>query len=228
MTDEGLMRASEGSVEAQLTAYERYCASLKAHRDGVRQRYAHFIGQPYLELPTPALLLDLPTVRKNIATMASRMRGRPAIRPHVKVHKSPDIARLQMGAGAVGVTCATVAEALSMANAGLEDILIANEVLDPGKLRVLAEAARLCRITVAVDSAAGAEALSAAAIHAGVDIGAVVEVDTGMGRGGVRTAEEATQVGVHAAGLAGITVRGVTGWEGHVLDSGQNEHVAHS
>src|ERR1700675_3535039 len=83
---------------------------------------------------TPALLLDLPRVERNLAEMARRMAGLPAaLRPHAKIHKSPILGRLQLEAGAIGLTTATVWEASALVDAGLSDILIANQVVGPVK-----------------------------------------------------------------------------------------------
>ena len=210
------VRGSSRSRQLDGPALETYRAYRAHMRSEVRRQYADCVGRPCGALPTPALLLDLATVRMNIAAMASWTRGHAAIRPHVKVHKSPEIARLQIDGGAVGITCATVAEALAMADAGLEDILVANEVLDPDKLRLLAQVARACRVTVALDSRAGADALSKAATRAGITMGAVIEIDIGMGRGGVRSPAEATRLGTYVTGRSAIALRGVIGWEGHV------------
>src|SRR5579871_948932 len=78
---------------------------------------------------TPALLLDVAALRRNLERMERLLAGKARLRPHAKTHKSPDIARLQMEAGAIGITTATVWEALALAEAGLPDILIANEVV---------------------------------------------------------------------------------------------------
>ena len=116
-------------------------------------RYRDQIGRMRHEVETPALLLDLDLARDNIARMAAAIAELGTrLRPHVKAHKSPELARLQMAAGAVGVACATVWEAVVMARtAAISDILIANEVVGDAKLRALAELGRDHRITVAVD-----------------------------------------------------------------------------
>jgi D-serine deaminase-like pyridoxal phosphate-dependent protein len=104
-----------------------------------------------------------------------------------------------------------------MIDAGVDDILVANEVVGPSRIRALAEAARDGRVTVAVDSAANLDDLSAAAVAAGSTIGVLVEVDVGMNRGGVRSKEEALDVARHAVSLPGIEWRGAMGYEGHCM-----------
>ncbi|MGH8241420.1 MAG: alanine racemase, partial [Steroidobacteraceae bacterium] len=93
---------------------------------------------PVDELTTPALLIDLDRLERNIATMASRAAGAVSLRPHAKAHKCVEIARRQHLAGAVGVTTATVWEALMMARADVGEILLSSQIVDQDKLAVLA------------------------------------------------------------------------------------------
>ncbi len=170
------------------------------------------------EVPTPALLLDLAALEKNIEAMSSFCRENGvSIRPHAKVHKSPDIARRQLAAGAIGLTTATVYEAEAMFETGCPEILIANEVVGRTKLRHLVELARKTSVIVAVDDVDNVRELSLAASAAGVSIGALVEVDVGMRRCGVRSAPEAADLADLIAKLAGVEMRGVMGYEGHVV-----------
>ena len=180
--------------------------------------YSDQIGRARDEVTTPALLLDLDKAKRNIATMAAKFRELPAeLRPHIKVHKSPQLARLEVESGAVGVACATAWEALVMAQAGIGDVLIANQVVHPDKLRAVTDAARLARLTIAVDDPRNVDQLSAAAIEAGVDLELLIEIDVGMGRCGVRTKEQALAVAEHAAGKPGLRLRGMQGYEGHCM-----------
>jgi D-threonine aldolase len=170
------------------------------------------------DLPTPALLLDLAALEANIAAMAAWTRDHQvAIRPHAKVHKSPQIARRQLAAGAVGLTAATVYEAHAMLAAGPAEILIANEVVDPGHLRLLPGIARQAALMVAVDDGRNARQLSQAATAAGVQFGVLIDVDVGMGRCGTRTIPAAVALARQVAGLPGLALRGVMGYEGHVV-----------
>src|SRR5579864_2222642 len=144
-----------------------------------RHEYGKAIGQHRDELITPALVLDIDAAQRNIDHMASELKqmGRATIRPHYKTHKSPDLARRQLQAGAGGLSMATVWEAAVLAAAGMDDLFVVNTVAHPDKLRMLAELARDHRILVAVDEAANATAQSAAAIRAGSTVGIFVEVD---------------------------------------------------
>jgi D-serine deaminase-like pyridoxal phosphate-dependent protein len=176
------------------------------------------IGAPRDAAPTPALLLDLAKVERNIAEMARRMSGLPAaLRPHAKIHKSPIVGRMQIDAGAVGLTTATVWEASAMVDAGLDDILIANQVVGPLKAAELARLARQATVIVAVDSGHNAGELATAARAAGSEIGALVEYDVGLHRCGTRTHEEATALAAQIEGLVGLRLRGVLGYEGHCM-----------
>src|SRR5439155_16439177 len=132
-------------------------------------------GKPRDAIATPALILDAAVLQRNIAAMAARMKGPTRLRPHAKSHKCAQIARLQVEAGAIGVTTATVWEAAALVRAGIEDVLIANEVVGEEKIRQLALTARNARVTVAVDEERNAQALSAAAGAAGSEIGVLVD-----------------------------------------------------
>ncbi len=175
------------------------------------------IGRARTELPTPALVLDLERMRENIATMASSTAGRTAVRPHFKVHKCLEIAHEQVAAGAIGMTAATVSEALTLVRGGFDEILIANEVVSPGKAALVAQLAGEARVTVAVDDPDVAAVLSAAACGEGTEVGVLAEVDVGMHRGGVRSIEEGRALAQWLNVLPGITLRGVMGYEGHVV-----------
>ena len=171
------------------------------------------------EVETPALLLDLDLARRNITRMAAVMGELgTGLRPHIKAHKSPELARLQIAAGAVGVACATVWEAAVMARtAEIADILVANEVVGDAKLRTLAALARDHRITVAVDDPANARQLSRAAVAAGSSLGVLIEVDVGMGRAGVRTAGTGSRARTCSGRASSLVMRGVQGYEGHCM-----------
>lgn len=182
-------------------------------------RYRSQIGRDRCEVTTPALLLDLDAARRNLAVMSARgAELGVALRPHVKAHKSAELARLQLEAGAVGLTCATVWEAVVMAGrAGADDLLIANQVAGPEKLAALGALACGRRIGVAVDAAEGVRALAASALAAGCRLELLVEVDVGMGRAGVRSAAEALELAALIEELPGVRFRGVHGYEGHCL-----------
>ena len=187
----------------------------EAH-DRVRDLYGDAIGRDRHDVVTPALVVDLDILKGNLAYMQSRLPGLHArLRGHVKNHKSPHIARLQLEHGAFGICAATVWEAIVMVKAGAEDVLIANQLVDPAKRRAAALLAREANVLVNVDDVGDAEALSAAAVAAGSIIGVLLEVDTGMHRSGVDSAEEAVRVVSGLADLPGLRFDGLSGYEGH-------------
>lgn len=190
---------------------------LREAYDNVRREYGTAIGQRRDELITPALVLDIDAAQRNIDHMASELKqmGAATIRPHYKTHKSPDLARRQLQAGAGGLSMATVWEAAILAAAGMDDLFVVNTVAHPVKLRVLAELARDHRVLVAVDETANAAAHSAAAVTAGSTLGIMVEVDTGMDRCGVDDAADCLAVARQVMDLPGLRFEGITGYEGH-------------
>ena len=170
-----------------------------------------------VDIPTPALIVDVAALDRNIARMASFFAAGPCrLRPHFKAHKTPAIARRQLAAGScVGITCATVSEAEVAADL-CDDVLVANEVVGVEKCARLAAMARTVAITVAVDSVSGIEVLAAAAKTAGVTIGVLVDVNVGQGRCGVTPGDEAVGLARRAAAADSLTLRGVMGYEGHL------------
>jgi D-threonine aldolase len=160
------------------------------------------------EVETPALMVDADALAENIATMAAALPG-ARLRPHVKAHKCTSLARRQAAAGHHGFTCATIRECEGMAAAGLgEDLLLANEVLDARRLGNLVAAG--ARVTVAVDSA---ETIDAAVAGGVPEV--IIDVNVGMPRCGCSAADAG-----RIADLArnrGLEVRGVMGYEGHVV-----------
>jgi D-serine deaminase-like pyridoxal phosphate-dependent protein len=170
-----------------------------------------------VDIPTPALLVDVAALERNIARMAAFFASGPCrLRPHFKAHKTPEIARRQLAAGScVGITCATVSEAEVVASF-CDDVLLANEIVSAEKCARVAALARQAAMTVAIDSPAGIEALASAAAALGVSIGVLVDVNVGQGRCGVTNAEEAVALAEKAAATSGLIVRGVMGYEGHL------------
>ena len=140
-----------------------------------------------------------------------------ALRPHAKIHKSPALGRMQLEAGAIGLTTATIWEASAMIDDGLTDVLVANQAVGPVKAAEAARLAGIGSLTVAVESAANVAELSEAATGAGSVIDAIVEVDVGLHRSGVRSVEEALDLAVDVERRPGLRLRGVLGYEGHCM-----------
>src|SRR6185436_11180018 len=138
------------------------------------------IGEGTSALDTPALLVDLDVMETNIARIIATCRAHGvAWRPHTKAHKTPEIARMQIAAGAIGVTCAKLGEAEVMAAAGIRDILIANQVVGAPKIARLIGLQRHAEVKVLVDSADNVAALAAEASAAGVRLRVLIEVNIG-------------------------------------------------
>ena len=169
------------------------------------------------ELDTPVLVADLDAVERNIARMQRYCDEHGlALRPHVKTHKLPEIAQLQVDAGARGITCQKLGEAEVFVDAGFDDVLISFPLIGPAKisrLRALTERARVC---VAIDSDEGLDAV------AGVDVDVLVECDTGGGRTGVQSPEAAAHLAARAERLRGLMTYpmppGTRAWLGRALD----------
>lgn len=169
---------------------------------------AKLIGQPVPSIDTPALVVDLDAVGRNIERMAafSQQHGL-RLRPHAKTHKSAWIAAQQVAAGAVGVCVQKTSEAEALAAAGVSDIFITNEVIDVAKLARLTALAHRCTLAVAVDSELGIDRLAAAVKQAGCALAVFVEIDVGHGRCGAAPpkagalARRAVAAGLRFAGL---------------------------
>ena len=187
--------------------------------DGDRLETARrLVGGPPSAVPTPALLVELGVVRDNIAEMARRMETVPAaLRPHAKIHKSPEFGRMQLDAGAIGLTTATVWEASAMVAAGLSDILVCNQVVGQVKAAELARLATLANVIVLVEGEANADELAAAARAAGSEIGVLVELDVGLHRSGVRSVDDAVALAERVSDTAGLRLLGPFGYEGHCM-----------
>src|ERR1700683_2803511 len=160
------------------------------------------------QLPTPAAVIDLDAFEHNLALMSAALPG-DRLRPHVKAHKCTELAKRQAAMGHAGFTCATIRECEGMAAAGLgADLLLANEVLDTSRLGALVAAG--ARVTVAVDSVQTIEAAAAGGVPE-----VVIDVMVGLRRCGCRP-ERAGDL-AKTARDAGLHVRGVMGYEGHIV-----------
>jgi D-serine deaminase-like pyridoxal phosphate-dependent protein len=174
------------------------------------------IGQPTSALDTPALLVDLDVMAANIARIVGTCRAHGVNwRPHSKAHKTPEIAQLQIAAGAIGVTCAKLGEAEVMAGAGIRDILIANQIVGALKVaRLVALTARADPI-VCVDNAANLDELDAAFAHCGRRLRVAIEVDIGMNRAGIAPVEPVLAFAREISQRPNLRFVGVVGWESH-------------
>jgi D-serine deaminase-like pyridoxal phosphate-dependent protein len=170
------------------------------------------------ELDTPFLWTDLDRLEANIAELAACFReAGVGWRPHFKGLKVPAVARLALAAGAHGVTCAKLGEAEVLAAAGVQDILVANQVVGPRKIERLVRLRERADVKVAVDDAQNARDIGRTASARGLSVGVVVEVDVGMNRAGVAPLEPALELSRRIASLPGLAYRGLMGWEGHAV-----------
>jgi D-serine deaminase-like pyridoxal phosphate-dependent protein len=180
-------------------------------------------------LSTPALVVDLDVFDANVSAMRELLHGTgKTVRPHVKTHRTPELAKRQLGEAAAGVTCATVGEAEVMVEAGIGDVLIANEVVDAAKLARVAELARRATISIAADDPEPVQALSRAAALAGVTVGVLIDVDILLHRCGVSSIPEAIALAHTIESAPGLRLAGVMGYEGRVRlgTERRNERIA--
>jgi D-serine deaminase-like pyridoxal phosphate-dependent protein len=176
------------------------------------------IGLDKYAINTPALLIDLDKMEHNVRKMGNFFRKKQTdLRPHIKTHKTPILAHKQLEAGAVGITCQKLAEAEIMANSGIGDILIANQIVGDQKIRRLVNLAKWVDIKVAVDNPENVKAIGGAAQQKGVEIGILVEVNIGMDRCGVSPGEKALQLAREIERQNGLKFLGLMGYEAHTV-----------
>jgi D-serine deaminase-like pyridoxal phosphate-dependent protein len=180
------------------------------------------------DLDTPALIVDLDRLERNIARMAEIARaGGKRLRPHTKTHKTPEIARMQVEAGAVGLTVAKLGEAEVLADHGFTDLFVANQIVGAPKAERLIALLKRANATVGVDGADGARALHEHASRAGVRIPVRMEIDTGHHRAGVRDLEQAVALGEALLRMDSVALRGIYTHEGHLYKlSGERQAAA--
>jgi D-serine deaminase-like pyridoxal phosphate-dependent protein len=169
-----------------------------------------------MDTPTPALVIDLRIVKRNIARLAEYGRQHKlAIRPHTKTHKSIRMAKLQLAAGAAGLTIAKAGEAVVMAQAG-DDLLVAYPAIDPWRCERLANLAATKTLRVGFDSTEAADALGAAAKQAGATIGAMIDLDVGLHRTGVQSPTDALKLAQHVSKTPGLRLDGILFYPGFI------------
>jgi D-serine deaminase-like pyridoxal phosphate-dependent protein len=183
------------------------------------------------DVDTPALLLDLDRVEQNVERMAAFFRERRVdLRPHFKTPKCAEVAKLQLEAGAIGITCAKVGEAEALRSGGVRtSILIANQIVGRPKIeRLVSLAGHVPELIVAVDHESQIAALDAALSGARARVGALVEVDVGMHRCGSDTPERTVEL-ARAIKATRVSYRGMMGYEGHAVlvpDKAKREELA--
>ena len=193
------------------------------------------VGLPVEALDTPALLIDMDALEHNIRTYAATIEGRSCIwRPHCKAVRSPELAHMLVDAGAIGVTCAKISQASALADGGITDILIANEIVSPAKVAALIDlAGKVVSLCVAVDDEVALRAIASAATAAGTrNLDVLVDVNVGMDRCGIHweNLEEIVRISQLAETIQGVGFRGLMGYDGGevatAISSAERLHAA--
>jgi D-serine deaminase-like pyridoxal phosphate-dependent protein len=194
------------------------------------QRSLARLGDPLATVATPALVIDLDAMECNLAAMAAFARSHGIrLRPHAKMHKSAAIAKAQIAAGAVGVCVQKLSEAEVLADAGIADIFISNEVIDAAKLTRVAALAKRINLAIAVDSTVGVDRLAEACTAVGGAPDVFVEIDVGQGRCGVSPA--AAGALAHHVVSRGLRFAGLQAYQGgaqHRRGAAEREAAARS
>ncbi len=170
------------------------------------------VGTPVEQLDTPALVVDLDVMEQNIRTYHDYFQNTAAkVRPVVTSHLCPQVARRQLAAGGTvgGVAVTTVGEAEVFANAGFDDILVANQVVTAAKIRRLCALTGQARVTVAADNSDNVAQLSQGATAAGVELGVLVEIEAGMRRCGVDPGADAVALARQVIGAPALRFEGI-------------------
>lgn len=174
-------------------------------------------GMDEADIQTPCLMLDLDALERNVKKMGDYAREHGMRhRVHGKMHKSVDVAKLQVElGGACGVCCQKVSEAEVFARGGIKDVLVSNQVRDPAKIDRLAHLPKLgARTIVCVDDEANVADLSAAAQKHGTEIECLVEIDCGAGRCGVATTEDVVRIAKAIDAAPGLKFSGLQAYQG--------------
>ena len=186
-------------------------------------------GVKVKDLPTPALLLDLDSMERNLSRMAEFFRNKPAkLRPHFKSQQVVELAHRQIAVGAHGLTCARLEQAEILVDHGIENILIANEIAGDVQIRHFVELSHREPVIVAVDSASVVAEMAAIAGSRAHELNVVVDLNVRVGRCGVQPGEAALSLAKTVLSK-GLRFRGLMGYEGHIaLPAGpEKQRVAH-
>jgi D-serine deaminase-like pyridoxal phosphate-dependent protein len=169
------------------------------------------------ELPTPCLLVDLDLLDSNIRKMAEFCRSRKCgLRPHAKAHKSPLVARKQLDAGAIGLCCQTLEEAEAMILNGVRPVLLTHMLASDTAILRFLNLRRHGDIATTVDGLENARVLANGALHRGLSVDVLVEVNVGHNRTGIEPREPAARLAAEITRLGGLRFRGIMGYEGHL------------
>ncbi len=176
------------------------------------------------DLDTPCIVIDRWKMQNNINRYQKIANDAGvALRPHAKTHKTPEIAQLQMDAGAVGITVAKLGEAEIMADGGIRNIVVAYPIVGSSKLQRLIDLAKRVHLTSVIDSCQVAEGISNAALQAGIVINVWVEIDPGYGRVGVKPGADLEKLAGALISMKGIRITGVLVFAGQSYDAENDE-----
>jgi len=192
------------------------------------------VGQRIDQVDTPALILDLDAFEANLATLSKSLEGRSVrVRPHAKMHKSPEVAKRQIARGAVGVCCQKVSEAEAMVEGGIGDVLVSNEVLGATKIKRLAALAERAKVGVCVDDLSNLQEIA----RTGSKLDVYIELEVGMRRCGIEPGEAAVQLAREIGKSKHLRFAGLQAYHGraqhmrtieqrHAAIEGAAQHVA--
>ena len=188
------------------------------YREDVFQCYGESIGKHVDDLVTPALILDRKILNRNLSKMTSAIaNSHVVLRPHTKVQKSTDLARLQIESGAVGVTVSTIWEAAAMFASGVQSVLIANLVVGTKKIDCLGLIANHGDLIVTVDSLQNIDEIADSLKRHGSKASVLIDLDVGLGRCGARSPEEALLLADRVASHPNMLLKGIQAYEGHCM-----------
>lgn len=190
----------------------------RSYRNDILQNYGGCIGQDIDELVTPAIVVDRKILQRNIGKMTSAIADTHVVlRPHTKVQKSTDLARLQIESGAVGVTVSTIWEAAAMFASGVNSVLIANLVVGKKKIDSLGLIAQHGDLIVTVDSVQNIDDIAASLKKHGSKVSVLIDLDVGLGRCGARSPQEALNLADRVSSHPSMFLKGIQAYEGHCM-----------
>ena len=190
----------------------------RTYRNDILQNYGGCIGQDIDELVTPAIVVDRKILQRNISKMTSAIADTHVVlRPHTKVQKSTDLARLQIESGAVGVTVSTIWEAAAMFASGVNSVLIANLVVGNKKIDSLGLIAQHGDLIVTVDSVQNIDEIAASLEKHGSKVSVLIDLDVGLGRCGARSPQEALNLADRVSSHPSMFLKGIQAYEGHCM-----------
>ena len=190
----------------------------RSYRNDILQNYGGCIGQDIDELVTPAIVVDRKILQRNIGKMTSAIADTHVVlRPHTKVQKSTDLARLQIESGAVGVTVSTIWEAAAMFASGVNSVLIANLVVGKKKIDSLGLIAQHGDLIITVDSVQNIDEIAASLKKHGSKVSVLIDLDVGLGRCGARSPQEALNLADRVSSHPSMFLKGIQAYEGHCM-----------